>query len=187
MSKPLALTAPVIRWQDVFLVVGGSVLTALSAQIAIPLPWTPVPVTLQPLAVMLTGAILGSRRAAAAIFLYLLEGVAGLPVFTPVGPPGLARIMGPTGGYLMSYPLAAYMMGYFAGRGWTVRFRSAFPAFLVTSYVILFFGGTWMVLGGSRTWSQAFMLGILPFIPWDLLKILFAASLTSSLRRTREQ
>lgn len=186
MSKPLAVSIVTVRWQDVLLVIGGSLLTALSAQVAIPLPWTPVPVTLQPLAVMLTGAFLGPRRGVAAMFLYLMEGIAGLPVFTPVGPPGMARLMGPTGGYLMSYPLAAHLMGHFAERGWTVKFRWAFPAFLITSYVILFFGGAWMVLGGSRTWSEALMLGIVPFIAWDLLKVLFAASLTSSVRRTRE-
>jgi len=120
------------------------------------------------------------------MFLYLLEGAAGLPVFTPIGAPGVARLIGPTGGYLMSYPLAAYLIGQFAQRGWTKTFKLAFPSFLFTSFVILFFGGAWMVLGGSRTWSEALMLGVLPFLPWDILKILFAASLTSMVARRRK-
>lgn len=185
MSKPVAASLPIVRWQDLLLIIGGSLLTALSAQIAIPLPWTPVPVTLQPLAVMITGAFLGPWRGTASMFLYLMEGAAGLPVFTPMGAPGLARLMGPAGGYLMSYPLAAYLIGHFADRGWTRTFKLAFPAFLLTSFLILFFGGVWMVVGGSRTWSQAAMLGILPFLPWDLLKIFFAASLTSTVARRR--
>jgi biotin transport system substrate-specific component len=140
-------------------------------------------VTLQPLAVMLAGAFLGPWRGTAAMFLYLLEGAAGLPVFTPIGAPGLARLLGPTGGYLMSYPLAAFIIGVLAERGWTKTFKSAVPAFLFTSFVILFFGGAWMVLGGARTWTEALMLGVLPFLPWDILKILFAASLTSMVAR----
>lgn len=158
---------------------------AISAQIAVPLPWTMVPVTLQPLAVMLVGAFLGPWRGAAAMFLYLLQGAAGMPVFTPVGAPGLARLLGPTGGYLLSYPLAAYMIGHFAERGWTGTFKRASAAFSATSLLILFFGGAWIVLSGSRTWSEALMLGVLPFLPWDFLKVMFAASLTSALARTR--
>jgi biotin transport system substrate-specific component len=142
-----------------------------------------VPVTLQPLAVMLVGALLGPWRGAAAMFLYLLEGAAGLPVFTPIGPPGVARLLGPTGGYLISYPLAAYLIGHLAARGWTKTFRSAVPAFLLTSLLILLFGVSWMVLGGSRTWHEAINLGALPFLPGDILKVFFAASLTSTLAR----
>lgn len=168
------------------MIAGGSLLVALSAQIAIPLPWTPVPVTLQPLAVMLVGAFLGPWRGAASMFLYLIEGAAGLPVFTPIGAPGIARLIGPTGGYLLSYPLAAYVIGKFAARGWTATFGKAFAAFLLTSYLILFSGGAWMVLAGARSWYQAAVLGIVPFIAWDLLKVLFAASLTSlKSRRSR--
>ncbi|MBI4473498.1 MAG: biotin transporter BioY [Acidobacteria bacterium] len=186
MSKPVAASITGVRFQDFAFVVVGSFLVALSAQFAIPLPWTPVPVTLQPLAVLLVGAFLGPWRGAAAMFLYLLEGAAGLPVFTPMGAPGLARLLGPTGGYLMSYPFAAYLIGHFADRGWTKTFKLALPAFLLTSFVILFFGGAWMVLGGSRTLSEALMLGVLPFLPWDFLKILFAASLTSLVARKRK-
>jgi biotin transport system substrate-specific component len=143
-------------------------------------------VTLQPLAVILVGAFLGPWRGAAAMFLYLLEGAAGLPVFTPLGAPGLARLVGPTGGYLLSYPLAAYIIGHFAERGWTRTFKGALPAFALTSLVILFFGGAWLVLAGARTLPEALMLGVLPFLPWDLLKVLFAASLTSAVTRKRK-
>lgn len=179
MLKRIAIPAPLARVQDILLILACSLLVGVSSQVAIPLPWTPVPVTLQPLAVMLTGAFLGSWRGAAAMFLYLMEGVAGLPVFTPVGPPGLARLAGPTGGYLMSYPLAAFTIGWMAEKGWTARFGRASLAFFATSVIILLFGAAWMVVALGRSWSQAAMLGIVPFIPGDILKILFAASLTS--------
>ena len=186
MLKPVAAPLVNVRFKDLGLVFGGSLLVAMSAQIAIPLPWTPVPVTLQPLAVLLVGAFLGPWRGSASMFLYLLEGVAGLPVFTPIGAPGVARLLGPTGGYLISYPLAAFIIGHFADRGWTKTFRYSVPAFLLSSFVILFFGGAWMVLAGARTWSDAMTLGVLPFLPWDFLKILFAASLTSLVARKRK-
>src|SRR5262245_51120891 len=188
MPKSVATSVSAVRWQDGALIVVGSLVVAVSAQVAIPLPWTPVPVTLQPLAVMLVGAFLGPWRGAASMFLYLIEGASGLPVFTPIGAPGIARLIGPTGGYLLSYPLAAHVIGQFAARGWTATFGKAFAAFLITSYLILFSGGAWMVLAGARSWYEAAVLGIAPFVAWDLLKVLFAASLTSlRLRRSRAE
>src|SRR5262245_65227543 len=99
MPKSVATSVSAVRWHDAALIAGGSLVVALSAQIAIPLPWTPVPVTLQPLAVMLVGAFLGPWRGAASMFLYLIEGAAGLPVFTPIGTPGIAHLLGPYGAY----------------------------------------------------------------------------------------
>jgi len=101
-------------------VILGAALVAVAAQVSIPLPGTPVPLTLQPLAVLLVGGLLGPALGAASMILYLALGAAGLPVFTPYGLPGLARLFGPTGGYLIAYPVAAFAVGKLAGdgRGW---------------------------------------------------------------------
>ena len=116
---------------DVLLVAGGSVLIALAAQLAIPLPFTPVPLTMQPLAVLFVGIALGSTRGAAAATLYLLEGVGGLPVFAQ-GHGGALWLLGPTAGYLYSYPAAAALAGWFSERGWGSTILRA-VAFLTVS------------------------------------------------------
>ncbi len=116
----------------------GALVVALGAQVAIPLPTTPIPVTLQVPAVLLVGGLLGPRLGAASLVLYLTMGAAGLPVFAPIGPPGLARLFGPTGGYLLAYPLAAALTGLIAadGRSW-VRLAAA----VVVGLVVIHAGG----------------------------------------------
>src|SRR6476619_2736430 len=101
-------------------IVGFAAAVAAASQIAIPLPWTPVPVTLQPMLVILAGMSLGPLAGAVSIVLYLAAGAAGLPVFTPLGAPGIARFLGPTGGYLIAYPAAAYVAGLLAIRAKTL-------------------------------------------------------------------
>jgi biotin transport system substrate-specific component len=98
-------------------VVGFAAALAAAAQVAVPIPGTPVPLTLQPMLVVLAGLWLGPRAAAASMVLYLTAGAAGLPVFTPLGAPGVARLFGPTGGYLLAYPVAAAVSGMLAQRG----------------------------------------------------------------------
>ncbi|MGB8833502.1 MAG: biotin transporter BioY, partial [Candidatus Sulfotelmatobacter sp.] len=98
--------------RQVALVVGGSLFVALCAHITVPLPFTPVPLTVQNFGVLLMGLLLGSRRGFAALALYLAEGAMGLPVFSPIGPGGMAQLLGPTGGFLMAYPLVAWLAGY---------------------------------------------------------------------------
>src|ERR1700755_412224 len=100
----------------VFGVVGFAAAVAAASQIAIPLPFTPVPITLQPMLVILAGMMLGPVAGATSMLLYLAAGAAGLPVFTPVGAPGIARLFGPTGGYLLAYPIAAFVAGAIATR-----------------------------------------------------------------------
>jgi len=154
------------------LVAGASVVTALAAQIAIPLPWSPVPITGQTFAVLLSGAVLGARRAFLAQLLYLTEGVIGLPVFAG-GAAGAAVLAGPTAGYLMGFPLAAAVTGVLAERGWDRRFFSMLVAMLLGSAAIFACG----LIGLSRfiPADQLLVTGLLPFLPGDVVKSSFAA------------
>lgn len=166
--------------RDALLVVGFSLLTALSARIVIPLPFTPVPITGQTFAVLLTGAALGARRGAAAMGLYVLEGLVGLPVFAG-GASGLARLLGPTGGYLLGYIAAAYLTGTLAERGWDRTVRWAAAAMAAGNVIVYLFGVPWLALvprvvgGVALGWERAVTLGLLPFIPGDLIKLAAAA------------
>src|SRR5262245_23962578 len=123
MAKPAVqtLNTPHDRLLDasrqVALVVGASLFVALCARVTIPLPLTPVPLTLQNFGVLLVALLLGSRRGFAALALYLIEGAAGLPVFNPTGPGGIAQLLGPTGGFLMAYPFVAFAAGHIFERG----------------------------------------------------------------------
>lgn len=166
---------------DVSLVVGASLLVALSARVTLPLPMTPVPLTLQNFAVLLVGLLLGSRRGAAALALYVAEGAMGLPVFNPTGPGGLAQLLGPTGGYLMAYPLAAWTAGAIAGpRG--VKFARNLVAAL-SADVIVFAGGiSWLfLLTGSL--AQAMAAGLFFFVFAEVIKIMFAAAIATRMAR----
>lgn len=158
------------------LVVLFSGLVALSARIAIPLPFTEVPVTGQTLGVLFTGAVLGSRRGALALLLYLVEGAVGLPVFAPsvALPPGIGRLLGPTGGYLLSFPLVAGAVGLLAERGWDQRLRTAALAMLVGNLLIYLVAVPWLARFTGSLWL-ALLTGMFPFIPGDLLKIALAA------------
>ncbi|MDP9349993.1 MAG: biotin transporter BioY [Chloroflexota bacterium] len=158
---------------QVMLVVLGSLLVALSARVVIPLPWTPVPITGQTYGVLLVGATLGSRRGALSMLLYLLEGGAGLPFFAG-GASGWGRVFGPSGGYLLGYVLAAYMVGWLAERGWDRRFGTCLLAMLAGEVAIYLIGLPWLAVfvGTDRVLG----LGLLPFAPGDTLKLLLAAA-----------
>ena len=160
---------------DIFLVVLFSLFVAVGAWVVIPLPFTPVPITGQTFSVLMTGMLLGSRRGAIALLLYLAEGAAGLPVFAGGGG-GVARFAGPTAGYLLAYPLAAGFVGVLAERGWERRPYGAALAMLLGSGVILTLGTLWLSLFEGGLWP-AFLRGMLPFIPGDLIKTALAALL----------
>jgi biotin transport system substrate-specific component len=156
-----------------------TVLTIVAAQVSIPLPFTPVPFTLQPMIVLLGGAALGSRLGMSSQVLYLALGLAGLPVFaaSPVLPQGLARLLGPTGGYLMSYPLAAFVAGYLAERGFDRRYLTSVLAMGAGLAIIFACGVAWMAGGAPHVGlSAAVRAGFLPFIPADIIKIFLAAT-----------
>ncbi len=166
---------------DALLILSGSLFTALMAQIAIPLPFTPVPITGQTLAVLLVGAALGSRRGALSMATYLLEGALGLPVFAG-GAAGLVRLRGLTGGYLLGFLAAAFITGWLAERGWDRRPSTTALAMLIGNAIIYLFGLPWLALflGGFLGPKGALALGLLPFIPGDLLKLALAAFLLPS-------
>ncbi len=152
-----------------------SLLTALAAQVVIPLPWGPVPITGQTFAVLLTGALLGSRLGALALMAYLLEGALGLPFFA-AGGSGMGRLMfSPTSGYLLAYPAAAFLTGLLAERGWDKRFLTAAAAMALGSMVILLCGWSWLAIFYKNP-AYAASIGVLPFIPGDVIKIALAAA-----------
>ena len=163
-------------WQakvyEVGLVVGGSLFIALSARLVVPLPFSPVPVTGQTFAVLLVGALLGGWRGGLSVFLYLLQGLAGLPVFAG-GATGLARFTGPTGGYLVGFLAAAVVVGLLAQRGWDRKVWTTAVAMGVGNALIYAFGLPWLArfVGPERV----FHLGLAPFIPGDLAKLILAA------------
>lgn len=152
---------------DAALVVLGSLLIAGMAQLRIYLPFTPVPITGQTFAVLLIGAALGSRQGAAAVGLYLLQGAIGLPVFAGGGA-GFAWLLGPTGGYLVGFLLAAFVVGWLAERGCDRNLRSSLPAFMAGQMIIYACGVLW--LSRFTGFDGALAAGLYPFILGDLLK-----------------
>jgi biotin transport system substrate-specific component len=151
----------------------GAVVVALSAQVAVPLPFSPVPMTLQPLAVLVVGGVLGAANGAGALVLYLTLGALGLPVFA-AGGSGVLRLLGPTGGYLLAFPIAAGVTGALAGRSPDAVLRVLLACAL--GMVIIHLGGVAQLalLGGDP--ALAFRVGFLPFLTGDLLKIGLAAA-----------
>jgi biotin transport system substrate-specific component len=151
-------------------VLGGALLVALGAQASVPVPGTIVPLTLGVPAILIVGGLLGPRLGAASLATYLLVGSMGLPVFAPGGVPGVARLFGPTGGYLLAYPLAAALMGLLASR----RTIPTLVLGLVASLVVIHAGGVAQlaILGGDL--SIAAKAGSLPFLAGDVVKLLFA-------------
>lgn len=168
-----AALAPLDWTRSVSLAVVFSLLTALAAQIVIPIG--PVPITGSTFAVLLTGALLGSRLGAMAMIVYLFEGAAGLPFFYG-GHGGFAHILGPTGGYLVAFPAAAFITGAFAENGWDKRFFSAVAAMAVGSIVILLAGWTWFAVLMNTNLLAAFKVSVAPHLVGDVIKILLAAA-----------
>ena len=155
-------------------VVFVTVLTAAAAQLSFPLPFTPVPFTIQPMIVLVGAAALGSRLGALSQILYLTLGIAGLPVFaySPELPQGFARLLGPSGGYLMAYPVAAFVTGLLAERGFDRRYLTSILAMFV-GLSIVFAGGVawlWRLVG----LDTALAAGLYPFVVVDVIKIVLA-------------
>src|SRR5215207_3202434 len=167
MTTNVLRSASQAKWITFAGIVGFAAAVAAGAQIAIPLPWTPVPVTLQPMIVILAGMLLGPVAGAMSMVLYLVAGASGLPVFTLMGAPGIGRFFGPTGGYLIAYPAAAFVAGALSQRATTLGARWAAA---MAGVVVIFIGGVcqlWL-LNGSLT--RALQLGVTPFALLDVVK-----------------
>jgi biotin transport system substrate-specific component len=183
MEQALALSRSTRSARRIVAVVLGTMLVAAASQIAVPLPGTPVPMTLQPLAVLIVGGLLGPWLGASSLLLYLALGAAGLPVFTPIGLPGVARLLGPTGGYLLAFPLAAYAVGRLADEGaqWS---RLALASF--SGLVLIHLGGLAQLLILTGSLRRAAQFGTIPFLLGDFVKLVLAVLiLRSSIRSVR--
>ena len=165
--------APMDFVRQVGLVIGFSLLTALAAQIVIPIGL--VPITGQTFAVLLTGALLGSRLGAFAMIAYLIEGAIGFPFFAG-GTGGLFHLMGPTGGYLIAFPAAAFITGAFAEHGWDRKFLTAVLAMAIGSVLIMLTGWAWFSLVMRTSPVISVFDTVLKFIPGDIIKIVLAAA-----------
>jgi biotin transport system substrate-specific component len=163
-----------VEWaKQAAIVVGASLFVALCARVTVPLPFTPVPLTLQNFGVVLVGLLLGSRRGFAALAVYLLEGASGLPVFSPVGPGGIAQIIGPTGGFLMAYPLVAFTAGWIYEHT-SRRFGWAALAGLAAE-IVLFAGGLGWLFALTHSAALAIKLGLYWFVFAEVIKVVLAA------------
>jgi biotin transport system substrate-specific component len=199
LSTPLDPTAnlaavPATRglvWlRSVGIVLLGSAFVAACAHVALPLYFTPVPLSLAPFAVLLLGLLLSPRMAAATLAVYLAEGALGLPVFSPTpAVPGLAHLFGPaafTGGYLLSYPPAAWLIAFLfrrTGRGYVPAFLSSAAG----SLVILICGALWLAVLTHASVRSVFTLAVLPFLPGDALKVAAAAGIAAGWVRWRRR
>jgi biotin transport system substrate-specific component len=158
-------------------IVGFAAAVAAASQIAIPLPFTPVPITLQPMLVIMAGMLLGPVAGAASMALYLAAGAAGLPVFTPIGAPGIARFFGPTGGYLIAYPAAAYIAGLLAlrAKSLTERWMAG-----IAGIAIIYLGGIAQLAIMNGSLVRAAQLGVTPFAALDIIKAFAAAAIAGT-------
>lgn len=178
-------TASILRAGGI--VAGGSLLAAVCAHVSIPLLFTPVPLSLAPFAVLLLGLLLTPRMAAATFGAYLLEGAAGLPVFAPVPVvPGLAHLLGPTGGYLLAYPLAAALISFLwrrTGRG----YASAIVCAALGDLAILTCGAAWLAIITRQSLLPVAGAAVVPFLPGDALKVAAAAAVAVGALRLRRR
>jgi biotin transport system substrate-specific component len=170
--------------RQVALVLGASLFVALCARITIPLPFTPVPLTVQNFGVLLVGLVLGSRRGFAALVLYLAEGAIGLPVFNPSGAGGFAQLLGATGGFLLAYPFVAWVAGYVMEHGRKNFARAAMGGLL--GEVVLFTGGlTWLAVL-THSIAQAFRWGLYWFLFAEIIKVMMAAGIAARWQRNAD-
>ena len=162
--------------RQVALVVGGSLLVALCARITIPIPGTPVPLTVQNFGVLLVGLMLGSRRGFAALMLYLTEGAVGMPVFSPLGAGGIAQLFhGATSGFLLAYPLVAFVAGYVMEHGRKSFARAAIGGLL--GEIVLFTSGLAWLAVLTHSVAQAFRWGLYWFLFAEIIKVMMAAGI----------
>jgi len=185
MTQALTPADRALTWaQQAALVVGASMFVAVCARVTLPLPFTPVPLTMQNFGVLLVGLMLGRERGFAALALYLAEGLAGMPVFSPTGPGGLAQLLGPTGGYLIAYPFVAAVAGWMMERGPRTFFRAATAGLLAE--ILLFVSGiSWLVVF-THSFAQALRFGFYWFVFAEIIKVMLASGIATGWRRMRK-
>jgi biotin transport system substrate-specific component len=166
----------------------ATLVVAAAAHVSIPLPFTPVPLTLQPLAVLGVGLALGPLASFLTMLAYLAEGAIGLPVFSPTGPGGVAQLLGPTGGFLMAYPvIAAVASGLTRGFSkWLSSFASALIAGHLAMALLLFSGAAWLMTVSQHhlSYHQVLIAAVIPFLPGEIVKVFVASGIYSTLART---
>jgi len=169
----------------IILCIAASLFVAVCAHVSLPLPFTPVPITLQTFAVVLVGMILGPTAGFSALLLYLAEGAVGLPVFSPQGPLGIARLIGPTAGFLFSYPLAAAIAGAIVRveSFGASKFARGVIAGVAASVIIFAMGAGWLAQFAHLSSAAAWHVAIAPFLPGDAIKIVASAGIFSSFAR----
>ena len=176
-SKPWGLATQAV------MVVSASLFVAMCARVSVMIPGTPVPLTLSNFAVLLVGLTLGSRLGFAALALYLMEGAAGLPVFSlsPMGLGGMIQLLGPTGGYLLAYPLVAFVAGWLLERTQKTFARAALAG--IAGEILLFACGLSWLAFWTHSIAKAFMFGLYWFFFAEVIKVLFAAALSTRFGR----
>ena len=190
MAKPATLAVGPARrtlsWvEQAAIVVSASLFVALCARITVPLPFTPVPLTLQNLGVLLVGLTLGSRRGFAALALYLVEGAVGIPVFSSAGPGGVTQLLGATGGFLLAYPFVAGLAGWIMDRG-EASFARAVAAGVLAELVLFAGGLSWLgVL--THSFAQALRFGLYWFVFAEVIKVMLAAGVSAGWQRVRKE
>ena len=166
------------------LAIVGSILLSLLARLSIPVPFSPVPITGQTLGVLLLGGLLGSRLATITVLTYLFEGAIGLPVFAG-GSLGLLYLLGPTGGYLIGFVPAAYLVGYLSEKGWNAKIGGSILVMTLGTAVIFLFGVSCLSITAGVT--NAINIGLIPYLPGATVKISLAAILFYSINRSTKQ
>jgi len=168
--------------RQVGIVICASAVIAVGSRLTLPLPFTPVPLTLGNFAVLLVGLALGSRRGLSAAALYLAWGAMGLPVFSPGGPGGIAQLLGPTAGYLWAYPVMAFLAGWIVERGPSGFARNVVAG--VVAELALFAGGLSWLTAVTHSWQRAAFFGLYPFFFAEVVKVMVAAAVALRLRRS---
>lgn len=190
MAKPASLTldqgSRALYWaEQVAMAVGASLFVAVCARVTVPLPFTPVPLTLQNFGVLLVGLTLGSRRGFVALALYLVEGGAGMPVFNPAGPGGIAQLLGATGGFLLAYPFVAGLAGWIMERG-KASFARAAVAGMLAEAVLFACGVSWLAVL-THSFAQAVRFGLYWFVFAEVIKVMLAAGISTGWQRVRKE
>jgi biotin transport system substrate-specific component len=174
--RVLADLVPRVRARDLGLIAAAALLTAASAQLAIYIPGDPVPITGQTFAVLLSGAALGATRGSAGMVLYVGLGMLGLPVYAD-GEGGVSTAFGATGGYLLAFPIAAWVVGRLAEQRMDRSPWTALPAFTLGSLIVFAIGVPWLAVAADLSLVRAIELGFIPFIPGGIVKAVAAAAL----------